>query len=541
VTNNEFYDYIVVGGGSSGCVAANRLVTDHGARVLLLEAGRPYKSFLMKWPALAFGIIQGNTFLKHFKSTAQPHLGGKSIGIAQASVLGGGSSVNVMAYFRGSKADYARWTAAAGKFPWGWEQLVPIFKRQEGNRRFDNDAHGGDGPFKVGDPISSPRSTEIFIRTMQRLGLPYRDDFGAGDLRGVGFSQTTIHNSKRCSAADAFIKPIMDDPRLTVLTAAEARKIRFQGTRAVGVEFIHRGKPRYAKARLEVILTAGPLVTPKILMLSGIGPRDHLKSHGIDCIADSPGVGENLHDHPIISLTLTTNGAYGFYGADKGLGALVNAFRYLAFGDGPLASNGADGIAFTNMSDPSAEPDIQIYCIPLMLADYRGGPDGHGVTLCANFVQPRSRGRAWLKSADPADDLLIDYNWLSDPEDRRRMLRGIRYLRKIVATEPFASMVKEERLPGPQAQSDEELMEQIRQNVRTYYHPVGTCKMGSDEDPMAVLTPDLRVRGVEGLRVFDVSMIPNIISSATNATAMVVAERGVELMMQGSRGSRGLA
>jgi choline dehydrogenase len=530
VIEDEAYDYIVVGGGSSGCVTANRLVTEHGARVLLLEAGPKDKSFLLKWPATAFAVIYGNKFVKHYWTEPQKHLGGRKIEVAQGAVLGGGSSVNVNAYLRGSKADYAKWTKAAGGFPWGWEEMIKVFKRQEGNTRFDNDAHGGDGPLKVGDPLAVPPSSNIFIRTMQRLGLNYREDFGAGDLRGIGYLQTTIFDSKRCSAVTAFLKPILDDPRLTLLTSASAQRIRFEGNRAVGVEYVHGGKTCYAPGA-EVILTAGPLVTPKLLMLSGIGPADHLATHGIRTIVDSPGVGENLHDHPIVSVTLATNGAYGHYGADKGLRALVNMLRYLAFGDGPLAFNGSDAIGFTNLTDPSAEPNVQVYCIPMMLPGYEGGKAGHGVTLCANFVQPKSRGRAWLKSADPSDDMMIDYNWLGDPEDGTLMVEGMKFLRRIATTEPFASMVSKERLPGPQVQSDAELMEEVRRTVRTYYHPCGTCKMGADGDPMAVLTPDLRVRGVEGLRVFDVSMIPDIISSATTATALAVAERGVNLMM----------
>jgi choline dehydrogenase len=541
VSHENTYDFIVVGAGSSGCVTANRLVEEHGARVLLLEAGPPNKSMLMKWPAGAFKLILGkNKYTKRYESEPQDALDGRTITEVQGSTLGGSSSVNVNAYLRGSKADYAKWTEAAGGFGWGWDDLVPIFRRQEANRRFDNDSHGGSGPLKVGDPLSVPASSEIFMRTMQRRGLSYQDDFGAGDLSGVGFLQTTIHEARRCSAADAFLEPVLGNERLTVLTSAEVQKVRFDGTRAVGVDYLHRGKPRSAQATAEVILAAGPLVTPKLLMLSGVGPQGHLAEHGIDCIADSPGVGENFHDHPILSLTMTTNGEFGFYGADKGIRSAVNAINYLAFRGGPIAANGSDAISFLNLFQPGTEPNVQIYCLPILWPDYREGPDTHGVTLMANFVQPRSRGRVWLRSTNPTDGMAIDFNWLSEAEDRSLLLEGFKELRRIAATEPFASMVKEERMPGPAVESDDELMEMIRRTVRTNYHPVGTCKMGSDDDPMAVLTPDLRVRGVEGLRVFDVSMMPEIVSSATNATAMAVAERGVNLMMDPAGRNRNL-
>ncbi|HVJ28190.1 MAG TPA: GMC family oxidoreductase N-terminal domain-containing protein [Vicinamibacterales bacterium] len=534
MSSEDTYDYIVVGGGSSGCVTANRLVAEHGAKVLLIERGPKNKSVLMRWPAGALKIILGGgKFTKDHQSEPQEHLGGRTIGLVQGNTLGGGSSVNVNAYLRGSVADYDRWTRAAGGFKWGWEELLPIFKRQEGNRRFDNEAHGSEGPLKINDPMWVPKSSEIFLRAMQRRGLKYKDDFATGDLRGVGFIQTTIHNAERCSAAVAFLAPVLDDPRLTVITEAEARKVLFDGNRAVGVEYVEGKKPRYAQASKEVILTAGPLVTPKILMHSGVGPKDHLAEHGLECLVDSPGVGQNFQDHPIISMTFTTKGAYGVHGADKGFGALKNVIQYVFFKSGPITANGSDVISFMNLDDPSAEPHVQIYTVPVMWPDFLGGKkDTHGLTFMANFAQPRSRGCVRLKSGDPADDLAVDFNWMSDPEDGRLFLKGFKVMREIAASEPFASIFEEERMPGADVQSDEELMETFRKTVRTNSHPVGTCKMGSDTDPMAVLTPDLRVRGVENLRVFDVSMMPHIISSAPNATAMAVAERGVELMMQ---------
>ena len=527
------YDFIIVGGGSAGCVAANRLVLDHGARVLLLEAGQGDDDPVIRMPAGTFKMLFGNsTNLTRYGSTPQAHLGGRSVRLAQGNVLGGGSSVNAHVYIRGEFADYAEWTRAAGGFPWDWDDLLPYFRRQEGNRRFDNEAHGGDGPYRIGDPLDTTPSSELFLRTMQRLGLPYRDDFAAGTLGGAGFIQTAIHDGRRCSAADAFLTPIRDDPRLTILTGARVRRVLFDGRQAIGVDYDHRGTRRQTHGRAGVILTAGALVTPKLLMLSGIGPANHLADHGIAPLVDLQGVGENLQDHHVAVFGATTEGAFGLFGEDRGLRLIRNLLRYKLFGDGPIAMNGSDVAAFVNLDDPKGLPDLELYCLPVLWPSETGGAPTHGITLMANLVKPRSRGRVRLQSADPDAPPAIDLNWLSDPEDGRRLLDGLKYLRRIAATHPFSAMIAEEQLPGRGVRSDAALMAYIRETTETNFHPVGTCKMGSDNDPMAVLTPDLRVRGVDGLHVLDASMMPRIISANTNATAMAVADRGVDLMMR---------
>jgi choline dehydrogenase-like flavoprotein len=531
--NSQFsFDYIVIGGGSSGCVAASRLIQDHGARVLLLESGPADNSQLIRMPAGTFKMLFGKTpYIKRYETSEQAHLNGRRVSIPQGNVIGGGSSVNVMAYTRGSKADYARWDRASGGFGWSWEDLLPYFRRQEGNQRLEDQAHSGDGPLKVSDPLYRVEAADRFVRTMQKLGLPFATDFNAGALRGVGYMQTTTSRARRCSAANAFLDPIRTNPALSLVTEAMATELLFDGRRAKGVRYLYGGQVKEAFASREIVLTAGAYATPKLLMLSGIGPAEHLTHHGIKILADLPGVGRNLQDHNIAVLSFTTNGQFGYFGEDSGVRAIRNAFQYFVFGSGPIASNGAETMAFINLDDPLGPPHLQIYCIGVMWPTQEAPPTGAGLTLMANLIAPKSRGSVRLRSSDPADDPIVDPNWLSDPGDAEILIRALRYLRKVAATHPISSIIDREVAPGPVAQSDDELLAFIKRTTESNYHPVGTCRMGGNDDPYAVLTPDLRVRGVDGLRVLDASMMPEIISSNTNATVMAVADRGVDLMM----------
>jgi choline dehydrogenase len=527
------YDYIVVGGGSSGCVTASRLVKDHGARVLLLEAGPPDKSMLFRMPAGFFKMLGGSPYLNIYESEPQERLNGRTTKVPQANVLGGGSSVNAMIYMRGKPEEYDEWDAASGGAGWTWRHMLPHYTRLEGNQRHVMPLHGTDGPLKVSDHVYICDMAWIYLQTLQNMGVPFNNDFNSGTQHGVGFMQLTTDHGKRCSAATAFLKPIARDRRLTLRTNAMVTRLLFEGSRCIGVEYTDGGRLAEARAANEVILTAGSYVSPKLLMLSGIGPEEELSRHGIKTRVDLPGVGSNLQDHHEVPVSAYTNGKYGYFGEEQGMKMVANGLQYMLFGTGPVSSNGAETCAFVNPETRGSDSNVKIYCVAMIyldrdIADVK--PD-HGVTFTCCLMRPKARGFVKLRSANPADLTIINPNFLGHPDDLRIEIAALRYAREILATRPMSDTVRAVILPGPGLQTDAELTAFCQRTVKTNYHPVGTCAMGVDSNPMAVVTPELKVRGVEGLRIFDASVMPNLLSANTNAPTMAVADKAVGLMM----------
>jgi choline dehydrogenase len=532
VTRDGF-DYIVVGGGSAGCVAAARLVSEFGARVLVLEAGGPYGAFILRAPAGFSRILGGSRYLSQHFTVPQEQLGGRVQEIPQANVLGGGSSINAQGYMRGRAADYDAWGELSGSDLWSWTTMLPHFTRMELNQRFNNGYHGIRGPLKVSFPAFTCEMSHLYVKTLQGLGLPFTPDFNTGAPGGVGYIQVTAAGGRRCSAVDAFISPLTGDPRLTVVTGARVNRIVIENGRAVGVDYVEGGRTIAARTDGEVLLSAGALVSPKLLMLSGIGPADALRRHGIAVTADVPGVGENLQDHAGAPLAARTVGALGYYRQDRGIRMLLNGSQYLLFGSGRVATNGVEVCSYHVPEDGTGDPVVQIWCVPktsYVDKDVRGVPDIDGITLHAVLLRPKSRGWVRLRSADPADAPLVNPAYLSHPDDLRHLREGLRIARDILAAPPLSDIVRGEILPGTEARSDAAFDEHIRRTVKTDYHPVGTCGMGRAGDRNAVLDAELRVRGVEALRVIDASAMPKLVSANTNAPTMALADRAVSLI-----------
>jgi choline dehydrogenase-like flavoprotein len=404
----------------------------------------------------------------------------------------------------------------------------------EGNNRLYNELHGADGPLLVSDPGHINDMSRWFVQAVQALGEPFNGDFNGPKQRGVGFYQFMNRRGKRSSAAYAFLAPLADDPKLTIRLNSRVRRIEIENSRAVGVTYRDaKGVDRQVYADGEVVVAAGSLVTPQLLMLSGIGPADQLRDHGITCIADLKGVGENLIDHPEVPIIAMANGPYGYYKQGVGWRMLLNGIHFRLFGSGPILSAGVEAGAFVNPSDRNAEPTIQAFCVPIVYLDRDTlglVEDTYGLTVTTVVVKPKSRGFVRLRSADPDDMPLVSPNLLQHPDDFRAMIDGQRFFLQAFHATPLAERIKQIAIPDPDDLSDDAIMRHCRRFVKTNYHPAGTCRMGPASDPMAVLDSRLRVRGVENLRVCDLSAMPNINAGNTNAPAMMLGSRCAELI-----------
>jgi choline dehydrogenase len=530
------FDYIIVGGGSAGCVAAWRLVKEKQARVLIIERGPAkapgFSRFLLPMPAAWMKGISGSSIVEMHTPVPQKHLDGRTPSVGQAAILGGGTSVNAMVYTRGQHEDYDHWNQfMGGNSGWSFADMLPHFRKLETNHTFHDQWHGVEGPLHVSDTGAKCAITQDYVRAVQGLGVPYNPDFNGAQQMGVGTMQYTTRNNRRCNGVEAFLDPIMASGRLSILTDALVSRLIIEKERCVGVAYVSGASEKLVHCEAEVLMAAGAYNTPKLLMLSGIGPSQHLTQHGIKVIADLKGVGENLQDHHEVPVVAATNGHYGYFGEDKGLRALWNGFQYLMNRTGPVASNGVEACAYID-PEGGERPTIKMYCVPSVYldGDVKGVKPQDGVTLNACLLRPKSRGSVRLKSARIEDKPIVDNNYLAEPDDLRLEIAGLRYARKILGAKPLAQRITHEMLPGKNVVSDDDLAKHCRRTVKTNWHPVGTCRMGPARDDMAVLDGQLCVRGVEGLRVIDASAMPFIPSGNTNAPTMAVASRAVEFM-----------
>ncbi len=535
---SESYDFIVVGGGSAGCVAAARLV-ESGARVLLLEAGHSHRHPLLDMPPGIFKMINGSKFMRYHQTVPQEHLDGRVHDIPQANVLGGGSSVNAQVYMRGRPQDYDAWNEnlrGDNDNPgWGWSSVLPHFRGMEGNDRLHDSRHGVEGPLQVSDPGHISDVSRWFVQSVQALGEPFNHDFNGASQRGVGFYQFTNRRGKRSSTAYAFLTPLAGNNKLIIRLNARVLRIIMENGAAVGVAYSIDGGPvQTARAESEVIVAAGSLVTPQLLMLSGLGPAEQLKSHGIACVADLPGVGENLIDHPEVPIVASANGRFGYYRQGNGWRMLLNGLQFRLFGSGPILSAGVEAGAFVNPVNPDDPPSIQAFCVPIVYLDRDTlglVEDTYGVTVTTVVVKPKSRGTVRLRSADPNDMPLVSPRLLHHPDDMRMMIEGQRYFMRAFQTMPLSARIKQVSIPNPARLDGEALANHCKRFVKTNYHPAGTCRMGANGDPLAVLDSRLRVRGVDRLRVCDLSAVPDIVAGNTNAPAMMLGSRCAELIL----------
>ncbi len=524
-------DFVIVGAGSAGCVMAARLSEDPSTRVILLEAGGEDRN---RWIHIPLGY--GKTFADAsvnwcYEAEPDPGANGRRIFWPRGKVLGGSSSINGMVYIRGQHEDFDLWRQF-GNTGWSSTDVLPYFKRAQHQTRGASEFHSTGGPLCVSDITERHPICEAFIRGAMEIGYPRNDDFNGAAQDGVGYHQTTTRNGKRCSTAVGYLHPVRTRPNLRVVTGALAEKVLFEGKRAVGVAFREHGQPRTVRAAREVILCGGAVNSPQLLLLSGVGPEDELAQFGIPVVHNLRGVGKALQDHYSAPIKLKCRFAITVNDVmQSNLKKLKTGLQYYLFRSGPLTLAAGPAAVFVRTRPELATPDVKISVAPFSSDKLQDGlHPWSGFALTVYQLRPESRGEIKLKSANPADAPAMFPNYLATETDRRAIVDGLKIGRQILATSAMQHFITEEYQPGPSVTSDEQLLEHARNRGGTVFHPTSTCKMGID--PMAVVDPELRVHGLEGLRVVDASIMPPVISGNTNAATIMIGEKAADLVRQ---------